>query len=186
MHRNALTVGGIFTDAVIWSHYSNPKYATTLSPSTSGLFMTAFSVRHGATLEHELQRNKQAAPFWQSVSTRQVHYTVYVVPHWQKEINFNLPTLTLKRTTETRRNRFVLFRKAHKLELKTRKTFWLFRMRTLTPPSKSIISLPEPHPHCKRTLTVSRSTLPFISSFAWILTLLFRGEERGCRSSYSS
>lgn len=102
-----------------------------------------------------------------------------MVPHWQKEINFILPTLTLKRTTETRRNRFVILRKAHKLELKTRKTFWLFRMRTLTPPSKSIISLPEPLLHCKRTLTVSHSTLPFISSFAWILTLLFPGEKGG-------
>lgn len=59
-------------------------------------------------------------------------------------------------------------------------------MRTLTPSSKRIISLPEPHPRCKRNLTVSHSTLPFICSFTWILTLLFRGEERGYRSSCSS
>ena len=148
--------------------------------------MIGFSERPGSALEHKLQRNKQTTPFWQSVSSRQVHYTVYVVPHWQKEINFNLPTLTLKRTTETRRNRFVLLRQAHKLELKTRKTFWLFRTRTLTTPLKSIISLPERHPHCKRTLTIRRYTLPFICSFTWVLTLLFRWKERGCRSCYSS
>lgn len=72
-----------------------------------------------------------------------------MVPHWLKEINFRPPpTLTLQRTTETSRgiSRFVFLRKTHKLELKTRKTFWLFRMRTLIPPSERSISLPVPPP----------------------------------------